>query len=87
MGDCVVRIEKLENGFEVEICDPEVQAANKAPSKLGKPVPWKDPWKDYAFATSKEVIAFLTNHLDKLQPEDEAVTFAGSFAEAAKEDD
>lgn len=58
MSDYSIRIEKLENGFEVEVCDPAIRKANEKPKAQ-----WKDPWKKYAFSTGKEVIAFVTRHL------------------------
>ncbi len=59
----IVRIEKLTNGYEVEICDPAVKSSNK-----NSKVPYKDPWKSYAFTKPTEVIAFLTKTLSKLTP-------------------
>ncbi len=59
MGDIVVRIEKLENGYEVEIREPKADKANK------KPGTYVDPWCSYAFKNCTEVVAFLTKNLDK----------------------
>lgn len=77
MSEDIVRIEKLENGYEVEVCDP----SNK-PAKAGV---YQDPWKAYAFATKEEVVKFLTKVLDKLAPEDESAEFDGAFNEAVSE--
>lgn len=63
----VLSIEKLENGYEVSVCDPKVAAANKK-GKGG----WQDPMKDYAFKTVEEVVAFITEHLDTLEPPPDA---------------
>ncbi len=79
MGEYVARIEKLENGYEVEVCDPAVDKANKNPK-----TPWKDPWKHYAFSTSKEVIAFLTKVLDDLKPPKDDM--ATNFQRATEDD-
>jgi hypothetical protein len=62
-GDCIVRIEKLENGYEVEICDPDIQESNAKPKST-----WEDPWKGYAFTTADEVKTFIGVHLDQLKP-------------------
>ena len=43
MDNCVLRIEKLANGYEIEIADPEVLKNNADPKKS-----WKDPWVGYA---------------------------------------
>lgn len=78
MGEQVCRIERLTNGFTVEIPDAEIQKSN-ANSKN----PWKDPYKKYAFASTKEVAAFITKHLDGLKaPKDDMAT---NFDRAVKE--
>ena len=65
MSDCVLKLEKCINGFEVEVYDPDIAASNRKPGKIEKP--WKDPWKSYAFSTEAEVIAFITKALPKLK--------------------
>lgn len=82
MGECTVRIERLKNGFEVEMRDPEIVKANNAPSKNNAPRPWKDPNVGYVFKTVDEVLAFLKKNLDKALPEDE---FDSSFDAATEE--
>jgi hypothetical protein len=83
-GDCVARIDKLENGYTVEVVDEDVRAKNNDPKNKG----WEDPWKSYAFSTAEEVTAFLTAHLDKLKPPPDAnEEFSSSFAKAAASDD
>lgn len=79
MSDCIAKIEKLENGFTVEVPDKAIEADNAKPSK-----PWKDPWKEYAFSNKEEVITFLTKVLDKLEPprdDDLAVNFKRATGE------
>lgn len=68
MDNDVLRIEKLENGYEVSICDPEMMAANADPNNKQ----WKDPWKDYAFTTAEEVKNFVGEHLESLKPPPDA---------------
>lgn len=58
MGDCCVRVEKLENGFEVEVIDPKIAAENAKPK-----TDWQDPWKSYAFTTAEGAAAFVTARL------------------------
>jgi hypothetical protein len=77
MGDSIVRIEKLNNGYEVEIRDQK-QAAKNA-----KPGPYIDPWCSYAFKTTAEVCTFLEQNLDKAVPEDD---FNASFDAAVADD-
>ena len=67
MGETVLKIEKLENGYEVEICDPDIMEANQKP-KGG----YTDPWKAYAFSTAEEVKNFVGEHLDSLKPPPDA---------------
>lgn len=82
-GDTVLRIEKLENGYEVEICDPEIQAANQKPKTA-----WKDPWKGYACTDVAQVVALIEAHLDKLKPPPGASEeYAAAFNEANKEEE
>lgn len=77
----IVRIEKLSNGYEVEVCDPDQKAKNKNPK-----TPYADPWKSYAYSTKEEVIAFLTKVLDTLVPEDEDDSMETNFQRAITED-
>lgn len=80
MSETVCRIEKLTNGYTVEIPDAAVQKANKNPKS-----PWKDPWKEYAFATAEEVVAFMSKHLKGLEPPEEDM--GTEFARATSEED
>jgi hypothetical protein len=66
MGEYVLKIEKLENGYEVEVRDNEAEKKN---SKKGNVV-YTEPWKAYAFSTDKEVIAFITRRLAALPKSD-----------------
>ena len=63
MGETVLRIEKLQNGWEIEIADPEVLKNNKDPKKS-----WKDPWVGYAMLSVDDVKEFIGKHLDSLEP-------------------
>jgi len=82
MDNQVLRIDKLENGYEVSICDPKIMEAN-AKSK-GR---YQEPWKDYAFRDVEGVKQFIGEHLDSLKPPPDADTeYSSAFAEATKED-
>lgn len=74
-----LRIEKLENGFKVEVCDPKIRAANEKSKGM-----WKDPWKQYAFSTAAEVTTFVTKHLEAL-PKSDKEQFDEAYNEATKE--
>ena len=83
MGDTILRIEKLENGYEVEVCDEAVQENNRKPK-----TEWQDPWKSYAFESAEGVVKFIELHLDKLKPPPGAdEEYAAAFNQAAAEDD
>lgn len=80
MSDDILKIEKLENGFTVEVRDPKIDAANRKPKAS-----WESPWKEYAFSTSKEVIAFVTSHLGSL-PKSAGDEFNDAAEEAFSKD-
>jgi hypothetical protein len=85
MGDgCIVRIEKLTNGYEVEIRDQKAAAKNKTGLSTKEPYRYVDPWKSFAFKNEAEVVAFLSKNLSKASPDNE---FSHSFDVAAAEDD
>lgn len=78
MSEDVIRIEQLENGFEVECIDPKIQAKNAEPKSM-----WQDPYKSYAFSTKEEVIAFVSEKLGKMKPRSPDGGYAAAFKEAA----
>ena len=80
MDDIVCRIERLDNGWEVEICDPAGVDMNKASKGM-----YISPWKAYAFKTVKEVVDFLAKNLEKAVPANHD-DFESSFKEATSDD-
>ncbi len=80
--DDVIRIEKLENGFEVECLDPAVAEANSKPKSM-----WKDPYKGYAFSTAEEVIAFIGKKLGAMKSKSKTSEYDSAFKEAATKGD
>lgn len=84
MSEYVLKIEKLENGYEVEVKDPKVVAENEKPNKGKTLAAWQDPWKAYAFTTDKEVIEFIKRHLASL-PKSSHDQFNEAADEAFKE--
>lgn len=83
MGECTVKIERLVNGYEVEMKDPEIVKANAKPSKGSNFTPYKNPNVGYVFKSVDEVLAFLKTNLEKALPMDE---FESSFDTAAAEE-
>lgn len=83
MSDCICRIEKAENGFEVEILDDEVQAKNQDPKSKA---PWVDPWKSYLFNDIDGVVKFLQEKLPKLTPESDAEVFKNTFTSISEKE-
>lgn len=80
MSDTLLRIEKMANGYEVEIRDAAITAENAKPRSS-----WQDPMKGYAFKTAAEAGAFVTAVLDKLSPLDGEDEYAAAFKAATTE--
>lgn len=76
MADDVIRIEGLENGFEVECLDPTIDAENQ------KGKSYKDPYKGYAFSTADEVVKFIAERLKSMKPKSKDGGYASAFKEA-----
>lgn len=79
MSDCIVRIEKLTNGYEVELRDSKIEAENAKPRSA-----YQDPWKGYAFKTAEEVATFIGAALDKLAPPSADDEYAAAFKAATE---
>lgn len=75
--DDFIRIECLENGYEVECLDPKIAEQNAK----GKGI-YEDPYKAYAFSTAEEVVKFVQEKLKTMKPSgnDE---YSKAFKEAA----
>lgn len=81
MGEYCCSIERLANGYEVEITDPKIVKENRSSSPNR---PWRNPKKSYGFKTVEEVLTFLKANLDKALPEDD---YGSTFNLAAQEMD
>lgn len=82
MGDTVLRVEKLTNGYTVSICDPKVMENNRKPKSE-----YEDPWKEYAMTSAEEVKTFIGLHLDSLKPPPGAdEEYAEAFKQASTDD-
>lgn len=77
---CTIRIERIQNGFVLEITDPEIVKENKDKESFGKG--WRDPDVKYNFDTSEDLMEFLSENIDKALPMDE---YSASFDAAVKE--
>lgn len=80
----IVRIERAQNGFQVEMRDPEIDRKNREREDGdGREVDgYRSPFVSYVFEDIEAVLAFLGENLDKAMPLDE---FETSFNEASKE--
>lgn len=82
-GDCSLKVEILQNGYNVTVRDPKIDAENKKPKTN-----WEDPWKTYAFSTIEEVETFVSKQLKGMKPPPDAdEEFSSAFNEAASSDD
>lgn len=75
----ICKIERLANGYEVEITDPKIVEQNKT-GKGG----YKNPEVSYAFKSVDEVLKFLGKNLETAMPLDD---YESSFDMAAKDDE
>lgn len=75
MGECRVVIERVANGYEVEVYEP---ASDSKDSMM------IDRKKEYVFRTVDEVLTFLNKNLDKALPADE---YDSAFDAAVAEDE
>jgi hypothetical protein len=78
-----VRIERIANGYEVCLTDPEIVKANRKPNSK-----YQNADREYAFKTVAEVMKFLESHLDAALPADDyESSFDAAVADATEEDD
>ena len=71
--DEIVKVCKLENGFEVEIYDP-------SPKKDKKDVmPYQSGWRSFAFQSEKDVLKFLGEKLGGLKGRNHDEEYAAAF--------
>jgi hypothetical protein len=87
MDDTTIRISCAQNGYIVEVTDPDIKKDNMGADlvKGGKSVPWRDPNVKFTFATPQEAGKFITDNITKMFPDKDATSFASSFDMAAKE--
>lgn len=77
--DDYIRIECLENGFEVECMDPKIVAENAKPKSM-----YQNPYKGYAFSTAEEVSKFVLEKLKTMKPKAKDGGYSAAFNEAAQ---
>jgi hypothetical protein len=87
MDDTRIRISKAQNGYIVEVTDPDIQKDNREADlvKGGKTVPWRDPDVKFTFATAKEVAEFITTNIDKMFPDNDSAAYSKAFEVASNE--
>ena len=87
MDDTTIRITCAQNGYIVEVTDPDIKNDNMGAtlSKGGKDVEWRDPNVKFTFKTAKEVAEFITTNIDKMFPDEDASSYASSFKMAAED--
>lgn len=87
MDDTTIRISCAQNGYIVEVTDPDIKKDNEGAEleKGGKSVPWRDPNVKFTFATPVEAAKFITDNIEKLFPDKDSTSFSSSFDMAAKE--
>ena len=82
-GEGKIQIKKLTNGYALYFRDPEIVKANRERDSMSKPgKPYREPEREMAFKTSKELTEFLAKNLDKMCAEDD---FETSFTKALTE--
>lgn len=90
MGESSIRIEKLVNGYTVEMKDPTIVKKNNARDKNTKPnapySPYIDPWRKFVFEKEAQVVSFIKKNLSKALPEDDD-SFETSFNTAVASDE
>lgn len=79
MSNCLCKIERAENGYEVEVYDEKISARN---SKGG--IPWEEPYRSYLFTSAKDVVRFISENIDKFGTSDE---YSVAFKKLSKEMD
>jgi len=81
----IVRIDRLENGFTVELYepDPKKKADASKSTSCCSPGDYRDPWKGYACKDEKAVLALLKERMTGLRRRDADKEYADSFNEAA----
>lgn len=86
MDDTTIRISCAQNGYIVEVTDPDIKKQNREGSTLekgGKYVPWKDPNVKFTFKTPAEVAKFITDNIGKMFPDGDETSYSKSFDLAA----
>lgn len=78
--DELIRIGKTRNGFEVSCLDPKISAENQKPKTS-----WQDPWVTYTFDKKEQLVEFIEDALDIVQPRRPHPPASDAFETAFKE--
>lgn len=89
MDDTRIRISRAQNGFIVEVTDPNIKKQNRNAdlSKGGKIVPWRDPDVKFTFTTASEVSDFIKTNIGKMFPDDDDAAYSTAFKVASEAKD
>jgi hypothetical protein len=81
MSDCILKVERLENGFEVEVYDDDTAEKNRKSSGI-----YTDPYKSYAFNNMEDAVEFIGKTLKMKKSKGSDDEYSESFAKAVKGD-
>lgn len=81
----ILRVCRLENGFEVEVYEPPPPPKkSKKDSTLCGCGPYEEPWKAYAFETAETAIAFMAAKMPSMTRKSGEEEYQETFKEATK---
>lgn len=85
MSDSRITIERMTNGYSVRVCDPKIEEANRKRSAKGNyDIPYRDPYREYAFPTIEKTLAFVGKVAEKALPKDD---YESAFDMAVEDDE
>jgi hypothetical protein len=80
MDDTTIRISCAQNGYIIEVTDPDIKKQNQkrdmSLSKNGADVPWRDPHVKFTFKSPAEVAKFITTNIDRMFPDSDEYSTA-----------
>lgn len=82
-GSEIIRVCRLENGFEVEVYEPAPRKKDKTKKdSCCAPTLYDDPWKAYAFETEEAALTFIAGKLPGLSRKTPDQEMEDAFNEA-----
>lgn len=88
----VLKVCRLENGFEVEVYEPsppKKESKEEVKARMDGccghvPSPYEEPWKSYAFETVETTLAFISTKLPLARRKGADDEYQDTFKEATK---